>query len=72
MVERTRGYAALELRPHGVHSPINVRKEFCFKNLKNMIVQRNILQYNILKIFIMHFSKINQTYFILYCSFINE
>jgi len=33
-----------------------------------MIVNNN----NILKIFTMHFSKINQTYFILYCSFINE
>jgi len=31
-----------------------------------------VIQYNILKIFIMHFGKINQTYFILYCSFINE
>jgi len=31
-----------------------------------------VVQYNILKTFIMHFSKIDQTYFIFYCSFINE
>ena len=48
----------------------NTRREFCFKIYsENMVV---VVQYNILKIFTMHFSKINQTYFILYCSFINE
>jgi len=31
-----------------------------------------MVQYNILKIFTMHFNKINQTYYISYCSFINE
>jgi len=31
-----------------------------------------VVRYNILKIFTMHFSKINQTYFILYYSFINK
>jgi len=29
-----------------------------------------MVQYNILKIFTMHFNKINQTYYISYCSFI--
>jgi len=31
-----------------------------------------VIQYDILKIFIPHFSKINHTYFIIYYSFINE
>jgi len=31
-----------------------------------------MIQYNILKIFITHFGKINQTYFILCYNFINE
>ena len=47
-------------------------REFSFKVYpENMVV---VVQYNILKIFTMHFSKIDQIYiyFILYCSFINE
>ena len=47
------------------------RREFSFKIYPaNMVV----VHYNILKIFTMHFnkSKIVQTYFILYCNFINK
>ena len=48
----------------------STRREFSFKIYpENVIV---VIQYNILKIFISHFNKINQTYFTLYCSFINE
>ena len=47
-----------------------MRREFSFKIYpENMIV---VIQYNTFKIFTMHVSKIDQTYFILYCSFINE
>ena len=50
------------------------RREFSFKIYSENIVV--VIQYNILKIFTMHFSKIKKkfikTYFILYCSFINE
>jgi len=45
------------------------RREFSFKICPENIVV--VVQYNILKIFIMY-NKINQIYFILYCSFINE
>jgi len=48
---------------------LNQRREFSFKIYpENMVV----VQYNIYKFFTMYFSKINQTYFILYCNFINE
>jgi len=45
----------------------STRREFSFKIYpENIIV---VIQYNI---FTMNFSKINQTYFIRYCNFINE
>ena len=44
------------------------RREFCFKIYPEyMVVVCSTIQY-----FTMHFSKINQIYFVLYCSFINE
>jgi len=36
---------------------------------KNIVIA---VQHNILMIFTLHFGKINQTYFIFYCNFINE
>ena len=48
------------------HTP----REISFKIYSQNIIV--VVQYNILKIFTMHFGKINQTDFILYCSFINE
>jgi len=48
---------------------IYTRRESSFKiHPENMVI---VIQC-ILKIFTMHFSKINQTYFIFYFSFINE
>ena len=52
---------------------VSTRRELFFliyPEIYNPIVV--VIQYNILKIFILHFSKINQTYFILYCNFTNE
>jgi len=45
------------------------RRKFFLKIYSQNIV---VIQYNILKIFTMHFNKINQIYFVFYWNFLNE